>query len=78
MKNQIVVPVATTGAGQTGEPAGFINENVILDRVPVCRRTLKAWRDAGKIPFAKIGKRVLYHWPSVEQALLRMQRGGAA
>jgi len=78
MKKQTVLPAAAAGAAQTSEPAGFINEAVILGRLPVCRRTLKAWRDAGKIPFAKIGKRVLYHWPSVEQALLRMQRGGVA
>jgi hypothetical protein len=71
---RIVLPAAIAGAGQTAEPAGFINEQAILGRVPVCRRTLKAWRDAGKIPFAKIGKRVLYHWPSVEAALLRSQR----
>ena len=78
MKKSIELPTASAGAGQTAEPAGFINEEVILGRLPICRRTLKAWRDAGKIPFAKIGKRVLYHWPSVEQALLRMQRGGVA
>jgi hypothetical protein len=71
---RIVLPAVASGAGQSAEPAGFINEQVILGRLPVCRRTLKAWRDTGKIPFAKIGKRVLYHWPSVEAALLRAQR----
>ena len=66
----------TTGAGERSEPAGFVNESVILGQIPVCRRTLKNWRDQGKIPFLKIGKRVLYHLPSLEAALLRFQRGG--
>ena len=57
-------------------PGLFIDESECLRRVPVSRRTWFAWRMAGKIPTIKIGRRSLYHWPSVEMALLRMQRGG--
>lgn len=59
------------------EPAtGFVNERALLSQLPVCRRTLKNWRDEGLIPFVKIGARVLYHPQSVTSALLRLQRNG--
>ena len=54
----------------------FIDEAECLRRVPVSRRTWFSWRTAGKIPTVKLGRRCLYHWPSVEAALLRQQRGG--
>lgn len=57
--------------------SGFIDELELLQRLPVSRRTLFTWRYSGKIPFVNLGgRRNLYHWPSVEAALLRMQRGG--
>ena len=60
-----------------GELKAFIDERELLRRVPVSRRTLFDWRYAGKLPFVNLGgRRNLYHWPSVEAALLRMQRGG--
>ena len=55
---------------------GFIDEAECLRRVPVSRRTWFSWRVAGKVPTIKCGRRCLYHWASVEAALLRMQRGG--
>ena len=60
-----------------GNTAGFIDEKQLLARLPVSRRTLFNWRYSGKLPFVNVGgRRNLYHWPSVESALLRMQRGG--
>src|SRR5262249_8757914 len=60
--------------------AEIIGEAEALRRIPVARRTWYGWRARGLIPYIKPrgSKRVLYHWPSVEAALLRMQRGGAA
>jgi hypothetical protein len=55
--------------------AAFINEKQLLARLPVSRRTLFSWRVSGKIPHVKIGRRILFHWPSCEAALLRHQRG---
>jgi len=60
-------------ASASGE--GFLDEKQILTRLPVSRRTLFNWRASGKIPHVKIGRRNLFHWPSVEAALLRQQRG---
>jgi excisionase family DNA binding protein len=57
--------------------AGFIDEKELLKRLPVSRRTLFNWRATGKIPSVRLGgRRILFHWASVERALLRHQRGG--
>jgi predicted site-specific integrase-resolvase len=56
--------------------AGFINEKELLKRIPVSRRTAFTWVQSGKLPCVKIGRRKLFHWPSVEVALLRQQRNG--
>jgi hypothetical protein len=58
------------------ELRAFLNERQFLEKIPVSRRTLFTWVQSGKIPCVKIGRRKLFHWPSCEAALLRMQRGG--
>ena len=58
------------------DESSFITEMQLLERLQVSRRTVFSWRMAGKIPTVKLGRRTLYHWPSVEAALLRHQRGG--
>ncbi|MFZ0829308.1 MAG: helix-turn-helix domain-containing protein [Verrucomicrobiia bacterium] len=64
-------------AEQNQTPAsevGFIDEKQLLARLPVSRRTLFNWRRTGKIPCVRLGgRRILFHWPSVEAALLRHQ-----
>jgi len=58
------------------ELKAFIDEKELLKRIPVSRRTLFAYRNSGKIPCVYLGgRRILFHWPSVEAALLRQQRG---
>jgi predicted DNA-binding transcriptional regulator AlpA len=57
--------------------SNFINEKELLVKLPISRRTLFNWRSAGKIPCVRLGgRRILFHWPSVEAALLRYQHGG--
>ncbi|MGH7950852.1 MAG: helix-turn-helix transcriptional regulator [Limisphaerales bacterium] len=52
----------------------FIDEKQLLARLPVSRRTLFNWRVSGKIPCVRLGgRRILFHWPSVEATLLRSQ-----
>ena len=49
-------------ATSTGTGSDIIDEPKFLRRVPICRRTLKAWRDNGTIPWINAkGRRVLYH-----------------
>lgn len=62
---------------QTAPPgeAGFLDEKELLKRLPISRRTLFSWRYSGKLPFVNLGgRRNLYHWPSIQEALLRHQR----
>ncbi len=55
----------------------FVSEGTLLRQIPASRRTLQNWRANGKIPFIWIGRRVLYHVPSVREALLRLQKNAA-
>ena len=74
-----VMPPASAGASENGMrgESSFIDEKQLLARLPVSRRTLFSWRMTGKIPSVRLGgRRILFHWPSVESALLRCQRGG--
>lgn len=66
-KSKLNAPPGTT------EPA-FINEKQLLAQLPISRRTAFNWVQTGKLPCVKIGRRKLFHWPSVEAALLRQQR----
>lgn len=55
----------------------FISADQLLRRVPFSRGTLRARMQAGKLPYIRLdGRKLCFHWPSVEQALLRAQRGG--
>ncbi len=53
----------------------ILDEKTFLTKFPVCRRTLRNYELAGKIPVIKIGRRKFYHWGSCIAALLRIQKG---
>ena len=60
-----------------GDRNNFVGENTIVERVNLSRRTIYDLRVKGVIPYIRLGgRRIIYHWPSVEAALLRAQRGG--
>ena len=54
----------------------FWDEKELLRHLPICRRTAFSWIKQGKLPCIKINRRKIFHAPSVEAALLRLQRGG--
>jgi hypothetical protein len=58
------------------EFSAFINQAELLRRLKICRKTAYLWECQSKLPVVKINHTKRYHWPSVEAALLRMQRGG--
>ena len=59
------------------QPSGeIITQRELLKRLPVSRRTVNNWRDRGLIPTIQLGAKLLFHWPSVQAALLRHQRSG--
>jgi len=64
----------------SGAQDEIVDSEEFRRRVPVSRRTEFDWREKGLLPFIRPpdGRRVLYHWPTVLGALLRMQRGGVA
>ena len=83
-QSAIRTPPANAGATENGTCAeqnqtsagehGFIDQKQLLSRLPISRRTLFNWRTTGKIPCVRLGgRRILFHWPSVEAALLRHQ-----
>jgi len=69
-------PMTINQSSEKPDKSSFITEMELLEKLKVSRRTVFSWRMAGKIPTVKLGRRTLYHWPSVEAALLRHQRGG--
>jgi excisionase family DNA binding protein len=85
MKTQIIEPDAATSQPKLAAlPSGgdgltrkaFIDTQELLTQIPVCRRTLRNWMNSGKIPYIRMGGRIIFHRESVEAALLRAQRGG--
>ena len=60
-----------------GEGA-FLSFEQLLPKLPVCARSAREWTRTGVLPSIRLpgSRRRLYHWPSVEQALLRRQSGG--
>lgn len=72
-------PEAATGGTKlaANNEAAFIDQAELLRRLPVARRTLFNLRKDGRIPFVRLGgRRICFHWPSVEAALVRQERGG--
>jgi len=74
-------PAPQAAAGQKqgdkteSPPEGFIDTDEMLRRIPVCRKTLWSYCKAGKIPSVVLPGRTIFHWKSVETALLRQQKG---
>ncbi len=60
-----------------GNQKEFLDTDELLALLPISIRTLRLWRKQEVIPFRKIGRRVIFHYPSVRASLLKMQTGGA-
>ena len=74
--NALRARIQTSNNERQADREFFITETELLRRLPVSRRTLFQWRTSGKIPFVRLsGRRLLFHWTSVEAALLRQQKG---
>lgn len=75
-------PAENTGAAPALPPPGsakpiFITFAELAQNVPLCERSLREAIRRGRIPSIRLpgARRVMFHWPSVQEALLRMQRG---
>ena len=69
---------APAGAGTRNEPAGLLTVPEVLARLRISRRTLHEHVKKGRVPAIRLGKRILFSWPVVLEALLRQQRATAA
>jgi hypothetical protein len=65
-------------APSTNLPGGFFGFPKLCADVPLSPRTLRELIKQGLIPHIRMkgGRRLLFHGPSVERALLRFQKGG--
>jgi len=65
-------------ASSTNFPGGFFDFQYLRSFVPVSERTLRSLIKREIIPHVRVkgGRRLLFHGPSVERALLRFQKGG--
>jgi len=63
---------------QQAIPPGFLSFRDLLAVLPLSERTARAEIQRGRIPVIRLprSRRLLFHWPTVEKALLRFQRGG--
>jgi len=74
--SQTVAP--PSGKAAPTQPPGFIDFRALLIAVPLGERTLREEIKRKRIPAIRMpgGRRLLFHLPSVEKALLRFQEGG--
>jgi len=63
---------------ESAQPIGFIDYSALRPRIPLCDRSLREAVRKGHIPSIVLpgARKRLFHWPSVEGALRRLQQGG--
>ena len=63
-------------ARNTSDPSvgEFITTETLANRLHVCPSTLVKWGHEGHLPFIKLDRKILWHWPSVKETLLRQSR----
>lgn len=69
---------ATAPPPEQGVPSPkFIDFAELSRHVPLCERSLREAIRRGRIPSIRLpgSRRVMFHWDSVQEALLRLQRG---
>jgi len=54
--------------------ANFITESELIARLKISRGSAINYRQSGKLPFVRLGHHIRYHWPTVQEKLLRQQR----
>jgi excisionase family DNA binding protein len=57
------------GSVMVASPDGFLNKKDLAQQLRVTVRTVENWQRRGVLPFCKIGKVVLFHWPDVRDHL---------
>ena len=73
-KLQCPDPAGVVAATGNGESTDWITQATLLERIPISRRTAFKWRKQGILPAVQIDDKIIFHWPTVCEALLRRQR----
>lgn len=68
-------PDWVTPSGYETRADTFLTVTELAQRLKVRPRTIANLRKAG-LPSITMGRRVLWHWPSVEKYMLQKQQGG--
>jgi hypothetical protein len=58
----------------TSPQGDFSTKKELKTTLHISTTTLTAYMNQGKIPYIKIGRRVIFHMPTVTAALLRLQK----
>lgn len=79
MKNSVPAAADAPGPAVLQSERPFLTTSQLQkNHLPLSRRSIYDWRMKGIIPSVQVGGKILFHWPSVEAALLRRQNGGVA
>jgi hypothetical protein len=78
MRAELVKLAATREVTQAAEEDFLVTQECAKLLHVTCPTLLK-WGRTGKLPYVQLERKALWHWPSVKEALLRLQRnnGGA-
>jgi excisionase family DNA binding protein len=62
--------------GNIGSP--LLTEKEVAEKLHASVRCVIDWRNAGKIPFIRIGRSIRYRPESIRALLEKLEKGGAA
>jgi excisionase family DNA binding protein len=68
--NTNIETVTTANNTSNHQPLALLTSDELAALLKVRRETIFKWRIRGLLPAICIGGRVLFHWPTVERALL--------
>jgi excisionase family DNA binding protein len=55
----------------------LLTDKGVAEKLSVSTRTIIDWRNAGKIPFIRIGRSIRYRPESIAAVLEKLERGGS-
>jgi excisionase family DNA binding protein len=62
-------PMTPPAAALGPEDHGFLDKRELAEHLKITVRTVENWQKRGVLPFIKVGKIVLFHWPDVVEHL---------
>jgi excisionase family DNA binding protein len=66
MNKEALIPPATA-IGPSAD--GFLDKKELAGHLKLTVRTIENWQRRGALPYVKVGKVVLFHWPDVVEHL---------